>query len=212
VGQGPFGVPTTFDLKTQTSRDVEGGVRLNGHGLSIQTSVYLMDLTNEIHFSPATFTNVNLDPTRRYGVETIASYRLIDTVTLKGGLAYTRAIFREGIFAGNDVPLVSRWSGSAGFSWDIWHKQLVLDVLARFSGDRRLDNDQTNRQPLIPSHSVVDLRLGGEFQRLKWSVTVENLFNEMYFDYGIASAFTLGTYNAYPQPGRTFMARASATF
>ena len=27
-----------------------------------------MELTDELFFSPATFTNINLDPTRRYGV------------------------------------------------------------------------------------------------------------------------------------------------
>ncbi len=40
---------------------------------------------------------------------------------------------------------------------------------------------------------------------------VQNLFNANYFDYAIASPFPFGfgsqlnTYNAYPQPGRTFM-------
>ena len=39
-------------------------------------------------------------------------YRLNDHVRFKGGFAYTRAVFREGLFAGNDVPLVSRWTGN----------------------------------------------------------------------------------------------------
>jgi iron complex outermembrane receptor protein len=134
---------------------------------------------------------------------------LTDTVRLTGGLAYTRAIFREGLFAGNDVPLVSRWSGSAGVSWDVWKKWVVLDAIARFVGARRLDNDQANVQPLSPSYTTVDVRLGGRIDRLRWSVAVENLFDAMCFNYGIASAFAVGTYNAYPMPGRTFMARAS---
>ena len=48
-------IPQTFQLKTQTSQDVEGGLRIKGGGLQMQTSVYLMDLTNEIHFSPVLF-------------------------------------------------------------------------------------------------------------------------------------------------------------
>ena len=209
IGQGPFGVSTTFDLKPQFSQDYETGIRLHGNGLDWTTSVYLMNLTDEIHFSTATFTNVNLDPTRRYGVESLASYRVNDRLRLLGGVAYTRAVFRGGTFAGSDVPLVSRWTGSAGFSWDVWQKWVVLDVIARFFGPRRLDNDQANIQPLIPSYATVDLRLGGKVDRLQWSIIVENLFDEHYFNYGIASAFTVGTYNAYPMPGRTILARAS---
>ena len=131
---------------------------------------------------------------------------------MKGGYAYTRAVFREGLFAGNDVPLVSRWSGSAGFSWDIWEKWVVLDAVARFFGPRRLDNDQANVQPMTPSYATVDLRIGGKIDRLQWSLAIENLFDEQYFNYGIASAFTLGTYDAYPQPGRTVLVRASMSF
>ena len=33
-----------------------------------------------------------------------------------------------------------------------------------------------------------------------------------YFDYAAASTATFGRYNAYPQPGRTFQARAGMTF
>ena len=75
-----------------------------------------------------------------------------------------------------------------------------------------MDNDQANRQPMIPAHTVVDVRLGGVVDRFTWSVSVQNLFNALYFDYAVASAFTLGTYNAYPLPGRTYMVKAGATF
>jgi iron complex outermembrane receptor protein len=220
VGMAPSfsGIPTTFDLRTQTSRDIEGGLRMRAGKLEAQWSVYDMRLQNEIHFSPATFTNTNLDPTRRYGHETSASYQLTDDVRVKGGLAYTRAVFREGIFAGNDVPLVSRWTGSAGISWDIWQKLLVFDGIVRYVGKRRMDNDQVNLQPFIPAHTVVDVRLGGQIEKFFWSASVLNLFDVDYFDYAIASPFpfgfasAIGTYNAYPQPGRTFMLRAGMTW
>ena len=209
VGQG---FPTNFDLKTQTSRDAEAGIRVAWGRLTLQTSAYVMELDNEIMFSPDTFTNVNLDPTRRRGVETNAAFRVTDAVRLKGGFAYTSAKFREGTNDGKDVPLVSRWTGSAGVSWDVWRKWLTLDVVARFVGSRRMDNDQPNVQPLIPAHTLVDVRVGGEVDRFFWSLVVQNLFDQDYFDYAAASAFTLGRYNAYPQPGRSFQVRAGMTF
>jgi iron complex outermembrane receptor protein len=171
-----------------------------------------MRLVDEIHFLPSVFANINLDPTRRYGSETSLSYRVNEKLALKGGFAYTRAILREGPFSGNDVPLVSRWSGSAGVEWNIWERYLVLDVVAKFVGPRRMDNDQANFQPLIPSHTLVDLGIGGEAKKAFWSVAVRNLFDVKYFDYAVASPTTFGTYNAYPQPGIAYMARLGVKF
>lgn len=204
--------PPNLDLKTQTSYDVEDGFRVKWGRFNFESSAYLMKLNNEIHFIPALFLDVNLDPTQRLGWENSATYQLTDDVRLHGGFAYTRATFRDGPFAGNDIPLVSRWSGNAGASWDIWKKLAVLDVTGRFVGERRMDNDQTNTQPLIPANATVDVKLGGQYDRFFWSAAVLNLFNVSYFDYAIASAFTQGFYSAYPQPGRTFVLRAGATF
>ena len=204
--------PPNLDLKTQTSYDVEDGFRVKWGRFNFESSAYSMKLNNEIHFIPALFLDVNLDPTQRLGWENSTTYQLTDDVRLHGGFAYTRATFRDGPFAGNDIPLVSRWSGNAGASWDIWKKLAVLDVTGRFVGERRMDNDQTNTQPLIPANATVDVKLGGQYDRFFWSAAVLNLFNVSYFDYAIASAFTQGFYSAYPQPGRTFVLRAGATF
>lgn len=205
-------IPQTFKLKTQTSEDVEGGFRIKAGALQTQTSFYLMDLTNEIHYDPVNFYNYNLDPTRRYGSETSISYRFSDTLMFRTGMAYTRAIFREGIYAGNDVPLVSRYTASAGVTWNIWQNYLVLDATARLWTNRRMDNDQPNIQPTIPGNGTIDLKLSGKYDRYFWSLSVNNLLNTPYYDYAIASAFSQGVFNAYPLPGRTYLLKAGATF
>jgi iron complex outermembrane recepter protein len=209
--------PTTFDLKTQKSHDYEAGVRVRVGRFELQTSVYDMYLTNEIHFRFLTnflFGNINLPATRRYGSETIAAWQATDEVLFKLGLAYTRAVFREGVDAGNDIPLVSRWTGSLGVAWSIWQKYVVFDGVVRYIGERRMDNDQHNLQPLIPAHTLVDIGFSGQVDRFYWSFKVQNLLNYYYFDYAIASPFPdgfgskLGRYNAYPQPGRTYLLKA----
>jgi iron complex outermembrane receptor protein len=205
-------IPQTFLLKTQTSQDVEGGLRIKAGGLQMQSSVYLMDLENEIHFNPVLFFNTNLDPTRRYGSETSISYRVNDSLLLRSGMAVTRAIFREGIWTGNDVPLVSRYTASAGLTWNIWQNYLVLDATARFWSERRMDNDQANTQKMIPADGTIDLKLSGQYERFFWSFSVNNVLNALYYDYAIASTFTDGRFSAYPLPGRTYMLKAGATF
>ncbi|MHB1218754.1 MAG: TonB-dependent receptor [Alphaproteobacteria bacterium] len=213
VGSVPFGVPPNFALRTQTSRDIEGGFRLNWRGLEWQTSAYVMSLNNEIFFSPANFTNTNLDPTRRVGVENGATYRISDPVMLKGSLTYIDATFRSGQFDGNEIPLVSRWTGNAGISWNVFRKYIMLDADLRYIGPRRFDNDAANFQPMMPSVTLVDLKVSGQIDRFNWALTVQNLLNkENYFDYGIASAATYGTYNAYPMPGRNFTGKIGIKF
>ena len=206
--------PVDFKLRTQTSQDKEIGVRIHAGKFDLQSSIYEMLLTDEILFIPfpPIGANINLDPTRRTGFENLATYRVSDSVRLKGGLAFTRAVFREGANSGHDVPLVSRWTGSTGVSWDVWQKWVVADVTARFVGPRRMDNDQPNTQPLIGAHTLVDMRLGGEIEKFFWSFAVQNIFDVAYFDYAVASASTAGRYNAYPMPGRVFMVRAGATY
>lgn len=218
IGQAPIfafpaPIPTNFSLQTQTSREVEAGVRVTQGPLTWQTSAYDMRLTDEIFFNAATGVNTNLDPTRRYGVESQATYRALENLRLKGGVAFTRAMFREGPFEGNDVPLVSRWSGFAGFSWNVWQRYAVYDVIVRYAGERRMDNDFANTQKMIPAHAIVDMRIGGEIKNFFWSFTVQNVFNdENYYDYAVASSFTPGRFAAYPQPGRTYLLRAGARF
>ncbi len=209
-------IPQTFQLKTQTSHDVEGGIKIHGGGLDIQTSYYDMHLKNEIHFDPTQFFNYNLDPTHRYGSETSVSLRINDAFRLKGGFAYTRAVFEEGQYSGNDVPLVSPLSGNAGFSWNVWQKYLVLDFNARFWSARRFDNDQPNRQPLIPANGTLDLKLSGEINQFFWSASIINLLDNYYYDYGIASAgaapAAIGNIAIYPLPGRVFTLKGGMTF
>ena len=109
-------------------------------------------------------------------------------------MAYTRAVFREGPFAGNDVPLVSRYTASGGVTWNIWQNYLVFDATVRAWSERAMDNDQANTQRRIPANATVDLKLSGAYDRFFWSLRVNNLFDAQYYDYAIASTFTPGRF------------------
>ncbi len=213
VGLAAFGVPATFDTQVQTSHDYEGGFRKRWGTFQLQSSAYLMYLRNEIHFDPVSFTNVNLDPTFRRGIENSVTYAFSDTLRFRGALSYTKSTFREGRFQGSDVPIVSDWTGSAGFGWDIVPKFVVFDLDGRYVGERRMDNDQRNFQPTIPARKIFDAKIGGEYEQLRWSLAAQNLLNDKNdFDYAVASTATFNRYNAYPLPGRILMARMGAAF
>ena len=204
-------IPQNFQLKTQTSHDVEGGFRIKSGGFQMQSSIYNMDLENEIHFNPGAVLQrqSRSDPPLRLRDQRLAA-RQRQPCSLRGGAAYTRAVFREGPFAGNDVPLVSRYTASGGVTWNIWQNYLVVDATVRDWSERFMDNDQANTQRLIPANATVDFKLSGEYEHFFWSVSVNNLFNALYYDYAIASSFTDGRFSAYPLPGRAFLVRRPA--
>jgi len=212
VGSAPYGTTSTMRLKTQTSRDIEAGLRGQVGRLDWRASAYAMDLNDEIHYDSQRRVNLNLDPTRRYGIETGLGYRLTDTVRLKAGGAYTQAKFRDGRYEGNDVPLVSPWTATGGVSWDAWDKFVVVDLDARYVGRSRMDNDQANFQPLAADYTLVDLRIGGSIEPVDWSFTVQNLGDVHYADLQYASTTTYGSYNTYTMPGRTMVGRLGVRF
>jgi len=88
----------------------------------------------------------------------------------------------------------------------------VVDATVRGWSERRMDNDQRNRQPLIPADATIDLKLSGEVGHFFWSLGVNNVLNALYYDYAVASTFTDGRFSAYPLPGRTYMVKAGVIF
>ena len=93
-------------------------------------------------------------------------------------------------------------------------KLLILDPLYLI-----LDGNENNNGAsvfyMIPSHTLWDTGLRGEYERFFWSFTVQNLFGVKYYDYALdtsAPGFGFFQYNFYPQPGRLFMARGGFNF
>ena len=79
--------------------------------------------------------------------------------------------------------------------------------------ERTLHGQRPGQHPApIPANATVDLKLSGQYDHFFWSLSVNNLFNALYYDYAIASSFTAGRFSAYPLPGRTYMVKAGATF
>jgi len=193
---------TFSPLKPQTAESLDLGADYMQDGMRISAGIYRMDLRKEIHFNPASFANENLDPTRRHGMMLGMSRRIAERWRVAADYAYTRSVFREGAFAGNEVPLVARDTGSLSLSWAPMPK-LVLSAAARYTGEKRFDNDQTNTFQKIPAYTTVDIKLAGENGGWKWQAAVANLFDEKAFDYGIRSTGSPNIYNAYPLPERS---------
>lgn len=193
-------------LLPQTALTAELGAEFENRNLRLRTSIYDTRLENEIYFSPLTFSNVNLSPTEREGVELEALWHATSTLDLRGGLALQRARFRSGVYGGVDVsgktvPLVPEVLATAGASWTFTPRGR-FNLNLRHVGQQRFDNDQANtfaRQ--MPEYTLADAKVEYGFAR-RWEAALEvrNLFDKQYFSY----AATTGpdTFSALPAPTR----------
>jgi iron complex outermembrane receptor protein len=209
---GPLFDPIVALLDPQTSRDYELAAEYRTAPLRLRASAFAMYLSNEIYFFAPTFSNINLPPTRRRGVEVDASAAISPSVSLFGNVSFSDARFRDGAIgsvdvSGNVIPLVPRVKANAGITW-----QLVPNTrfsgIARYVGTQYYDNDQTNSFPsLMPAYAVVDVKFTTAVDKLTMGIAVNNLFNKLYYSYAIRNG--AGTsFNAYPQADQTFLLTA----
>ena len=96
-GPPPFfpAIPGDFKLKTQTSHDIEGGFRIKTGGFQMQSSIYNMDLENEIHFNPGAVLQrqPRSDPPLRLGDQRLAARQRQRDAARRHGL-YARRVPR----------------------------------------------------------------------------------------------------------------------
>ncbi len=202
-------------LEPQTARDRELGLESVSGTARYRLALYDIDLENEILFDPVTFSNRNLPPTRRRGVEAEARWQLTSGIDLSAGYTYAEAEFRSGDFggtpiAGNDVPLVPRHAASLGAGWKFMPKARI-DAALRYIGEQRFDGDELNTfDQKMPSYTVVDMKLAYDQADWRFTASIQNLFNKDYFSYGVFTGFP--TYSALPAPERMLYVTARYTF
>jgi len=229
-----FGVcdPVTFvctstvtPLEPQTSRDREIGAEYKYDTGRLQARMYRMDLRNEIHFNAITFTNMNLSPTQREGIELEGSRKIGQRFDLFGSYTHARAVFREGVYngfdsnflpisvdlSGKNVPLVPRNSAKLGLTWQLADKTRLSGALG-YVGKQYFDNDQSNTFPgQMPSFVTADAKLSHAAGSWTFTLAGNNLTDKKYYTYAIRNM--AGTsFNAYPMAGRNFLLTAAYRF
>jgi iron complex outermembrane recepter protein len=203
-GFDPFTGNPVFagELLPQHGRIGEAGASFTAGAASGRLSAYRMDLSDEIDFDGTTFTNVNLPPTRRQGLEAEVDYSLISRLKVHVAYTYDDARFRAGPNAGNEIPLVARNKVSA---------QLVTDsgrfgtysIAATTVGDRRYSGDFANSLGTLAGYTTVDLQ--GRWTIERWSITARliNALNRLYSPFAGYSTFFNDHYY-YPADARSF--------
>jgi iron complex outermembrane recepter protein len=201
-------------LRPQTSRDLETGLRWARGAYQLEARLYRSAITDEIGFDPQAVgpgpfdgRNVNFDPTRRTGLELDGDWSVTTSLQLAARLAVRRSTFREGPYAGKDVPLVPRQTLALRADWKpaAGHR---VGAGVTFVAAQKADFQNRCR---IPFYATADARYAVQFKSAELSLGVNNLFDRNYY----ANAFdcTSGvTEGIYPEAGRTFTAALRVSF
>jgi iron complex outermembrane receptor protein len=184
------------DLRPQSGRTREAGLRARGEAVEFGATVYRMRIEDEIHFDSASGLSVNRNydqPTVRTGVEVDLRWRVRPALLLVAHAGYVQPRF-EGRDA--DVPLVPRRTASLRIEWTPADAQRIT-LSARHAGRRFDGNDLDNRSfAPLPSWTVFDLAVSTRTGAATWSAGINNLFDKVYSTLAYSNTY-------YPMPERT---------
>ena len=108
-------------------------------------------------------------------------------------------------FEGKDVPLVPQYSLDTSLEWKLSDFTTIISSI-KYQDDMRMESDDENFQDTkIPSYFLVNLSLVSKYDKFFSTLSLNNVFNEKYYNYAVASSNTAGAYNAYPEAQMEFI-------
>jgi iron complex outermembrane recepter protein len=198
-------------LNAQTSHDLELGADVHGSGQSLTVKLFRHRLRNEIFFDPTANggfgANVNLDPTKRQGIEIEGAARLTPELRLTAQLQHVTASFTDGVNSGKEMVMVPSNIATTRLSWLPADGQ-TADVGVQWVSEQRYGGDFANTcSAMIPSYATLDGRYGKRIGAWEFAITGTNLTDKHYFSnaYGCKSGI-------YPNDGRQLKISARYNF
>ena len=200
---------TSFSLKTQKSFDIELGSKITKKKSSYVLSSYIIESENELGYDSDNFVNININSTKRFGIEFETNNFISKNISLNNNIDFSKAKYTSGNqgtyandFKDRDVPLVPQFSLNSNLEWQL-SKFTKVSTTLEFQDDMRMESDDENFQhKKIPSHFLSNLSLESTIANLNFIFSIDNIFNESFYNYAVASSSSQGVYNAYPEPGR----------
>jgi iron complex outermembrane receptor protein len=210
---------TSLELNTQTTKDFEIGSKFASDNFSSNVSTYIIEGKNELAYDTDAFENINMNSTRRYGIELNTRNKISDKLNLTNNFTFAKAKYISGNqgtyatdFKGNDVPLVPQYSLDTSLEWKVSEFTKIIPSI-KYQDDMRMESDDENFQDTkIPSYVKVNMSITSKFGKFFSTLLINNIFDEKYHNYAVASSSTLGAYNAYPEPGREIILSLGTKF
>lgn len=203
-------------LSPQTSNDYEIGTQIRHQEGKLTLNWFRHDLRNEIIYNPTAATadpmfpgaNVNLDPTRREGVELRVLQTLSSTWSIQATAQHVSPTFRQGANTGNDIPLVARNTLATRLTWAQGDGRRA-DIGWQWADRQRYGNDFANScSTKIPGFDTLDARYAWRQDGWEFALVGNNLTDKHYF----STAYGACRNGIYPDPGRQLQITARRDF
>lgn len=200
-------------LRPQTGQSHEAGLEWSRGGNRLRLAGYRLRLNDEIDFDPTlncffgtcVGANVNLDPTRRFGILAEGAWQALPELRFGAHYSFVDARFAGGPLRGNEIPAVARQQLRVDGAWRLG-QSLSLYGEVQAVGGRHGAADYDNTLARLPGHTVGNLHL--IYEQGGWSLAarVSNLLDRQYSDYAAAgyNPFPVRETSFYPAPERNF--------
>ncbi|NDC61088.1 MAG: TonB-dependent receptor [Betaproteobacteria bacterium] len=183
---------TEINLNPQTSLDKEVGWHyVHGKG-DVNFRLFQSNLKNEIAYDENHYTNINLDPTKREGVDISVRQRLTSSLDIGGFATYKHSRFVEGIYEGHAIPLSPDKIYSFRANWKFASAQ-SFGLIVVYTGSQQIGSDYTNIYSM-PSYRVTDISYQHKLPNSEFQVSVKNVFNKDYYSYATTNVGSIALY------------------
>lgn len=208
-------VPSNVEnLKTQTGVSFESGIEYSRQKTRIGITVYRLDLDNEISYDPEPSAEspfgqmVNLEPTKRLGVDGYAEYSINPLIRINTQLSIVNATFRQGLYQGNKIPAVSPVTASAGITFER-ESNWSLNINEKYSGATYALNDLNNSGNKLPGFFTTSVYWQKQIKQFSFGVQIDNLFDKHYARFANYYEGNPGTIIYYPDDGISVLVKAA---
>ena len=201
-----FGQPAGID--NQRSLSYETGLRVTTPSYRLRAQAYRINLTNEIAYNAQTFSNTNLDRSRRLGGLVSTEFMLDDQLEAGASWEYINTKVTDGPYQGKRVPLVPQNRGTLYMQYQPTDVLRIRADLERV-GEQVLGGDYDNTGTRLADYTVLNLTANYDMDKWRLSARINNLLNKQYVETG-ASSWAGEGFN--PAPERNLWLTASYFF
>jgi len=181
-----------INLNPQTSVDKEIGWHYVYSKGDINLRFFQSNLKNEIAYDENYYTNINLDPTKREGIDLNIRHRFTNAFDIGGFATYKHSRFVEGTYKGNAIPLSPDKIYSFRANWKFASAQ-SFGLIVVYTGSQQIGSDYTNIYSM-PSYTVTDLNYQYKLPKWEFQVAVKNAFNKDYYSYATTNVGSIALY------------------
>jgi len=189
------------NLNPQTSTDTDIGWKYKSADTRLEARAFQSEITNEISYDPYYQSNMNLDPTKRQGIEGSIRQSITNNLEVQGFATYRKSTFVSGSYAGNKLPMAAQNIYNLRTAWNFSPAQTVSFSVS-YVGEQQIAGDYSNGTTM-PAYSVTDFFYRYQTKQWECQFAVRNIFNKEYYSYATDAYSSSTRYTAlYPDMKR----------